>query len=92
MAPSSIGAGLLTRARNPLPLSSPLPSSALQKSVIDPLNKFVREAVTFVAGCQRPDKDFVKIATAVGVGFLVVGGTGYLVKFVHIPITQILIG
>ena len=76
----------------PPPCRPARPSSALQKQVIDPLTKFVREATSFVAGCSRPDNDFIKVATAVAVGFAVVGGTGYLVKFVHIPITQILIG
>ena len=88
--------------RRPSPGALPPPSlppslpparrSHLQKNVIDPLNDFFRDATSFVAGCSRPDKDFVKIATAVAVGFAVVGGTGYIVKFVHIPITQILIG
>ena len=86
--------GPISRARAPIPNTTlpSFPRSALQKQVIDPLNKFVREVHAFVSGCSRPDKDFVKIATAVAVGFAVVGGTGYLVKFVHIPITPILIG
>jgi hypothetical protein len=36
--------------------------------------------------------EFVDVARATLMGFLVMGFTGYLVKLVHIPINQILVG
>jgi protein transport protein SEC61 subunit gamma-like protein len=35
--------------------------------------------------------EFVKIAQAVGVGFVMMGAIGYTVKLVHIPINNIIV-
>ncbi|GAB7345956.1 hypothetical protein MBLNU457_4181t2 [Dothideomycetes sp. NU457] len=41
----------------------------------------------------RTDKrEFIKISQAVGVGFLVMGVIGYVVKLIHIPVNNILVG
>ncbi|KAL8413636.1 hypothetical protein RB594_005049 [Gaeumannomyces avenae] len=37
-------------------------------------------------------KEFLKICQAVGVGFLVMGAVGYVVKLIHIPLNNILVG
>ncbi|KAG6311112.1 hypothetical protein E4U44_004664 [Claviceps purpurea] len=37
-------------------------------------------------------KEFTKICQAVGTGFVVMGVVGYVVKLIHIPINQILVG
>jgi len=59
--------------------------------VIQPLKDFVRDSVHLVKKCTKPDrKEFVKIAWATGVGFLIMGFVGFFVKLVHIPINQIL--
>jgi len=51
----------------------------------------VRDSVHLVKKCTKPDrKEFVKIAWATGVGFLIMGFVGFFVKLVHIPINQIL--
>lgn len=34
----------------------------------------------------------IKICQAVGVGFLIMGAVGYLVKLIHIPVNNILVG
>ena len=36
-------------------------------------------------------KEFLKICQAVGVGFVVMGAIGYIVKLVHIPVNNILV-
>jgi len=54
---------------------------------------FLREGTQFVAKCTKPDKkEFLKIAQAVGVGFLVMGSIGYIIKLIHIPLNNILVG
>ncbi|KAL2065396.1 hypothetical protein VTL71DRAFT_3066 [Oculimacula yallundae] len=54
---------------------------------------FVRDGTQFLNRCTKPDKhEFLKISQAVGVGFLVMGAVGYLVKLIHIPVNNILVG
>ncbi|CZR58441.1 BfCon[1562] membrane component of ER protein translocation apparatus [Phialocephala subalpina] len=54
---------------------------------------FVKEGTQFVNRCTKPDmREFIKISQAVGVGFLVMGAVGYLVKLIHIPVNNILVG
>lgn len=36
--------------------------------------------------------EFMKVAFATTVGFLIMGFTGFLVKLVHIPINNIIVG
>ncbi|KNG47494.1 transport protein sec61 subunit gamma [Stemphylium lycopersici] len=41
----------------------------------------------------EPDKkEFIRISQAVGIGFLIMGVIGYVVKLVHIPVNNILVG
>jgi protein transport protein SEC61 subunit gamma-like protein len=41
----------------------------------------------------EPDKkEFIRISQAVGIGFLIMGVIGYIVKLVHIPVNNILVG
>ncbi|KAF8853949.1 secE/sec61-gamma protein [Acephala macrosclerotiorum] len=54
---------------------------------------FIKEGTQFVNRCTKPDlREFIKISQAVGVGFLVMGAVGYLVKLIHIPVNNILVG
>jgi protein transport protein SEC61 subunit gamma-like protein len=46
-----------------------------------------------VKKCTKPDrKEFMLIARATGLGFLIMGFIGFFVKLIHIPINNILIG
>ncbi|KAF2264348.1 SecE-domain-containing protein [Lojkania enalia] len=55
--------------------------------------EFVRDGMQFLARCTKPDRrEFIKISQAVGVGFVVMGVIGYIVKLVHIPVNNILVG
>ncbi|CAI6335622.1 protein translocation complex subunit SSS1 [Periconia macrospinosa] len=63
------------------------------KDFADVPQEFVKEGVQFMNRCTKPDKrEFLKISQAVGVGFVVMGVIGYVVKLVHIPVNNILVG
>ncbi|EJT53280.1 SSS1-ER protein-translocase complex subunit [Trichosporon asahii var. asahii CBS 2479] len=47
----------------------------------------------FLNRCTKPTKaEYIQLCRAVGVGFLVMGFIGYIVKVVHLPINNILVG
>ncbi|KAJ4286292.1 hypothetical protein N0V90_013326 [Kalmusia sp. IMI 367209] len=63
------------------------------KEIADVPQEFVKDGFQFVNRCTKPDKrEFIKISQAVGVGFLIMGVIGYVVKLVHIPVNNILVG
>jgi protein transport protein SEC61 subunit gamma-like protein len=46
-----------------------------------------------VKKCTKPNwEEFMDIAKATGIGFLIMGFIGFFVKLVHIHITNILLG
>jgi len=54
---------------------------------------FIKDGTQFINRCTKPDRrELLKISQAVGVGFLVMGAVGYLVKLIHIPVNNILVG
>lgn len=55
--------------------------------------EFMKDGTLFINRCTKPDKrEFIKISQAVGIGFIVMGVIGYVVKIIHIPINNILVG
>ncbi|KAF4510615.1 hypothetical protein G6O67_002491 [Ophiocordyceps sinensis] len=63
------------------------------ESLIEVPREFVREGFQFIHKCQKPDKkEFLKITQAIALGFLTMGTVGYVVKLIHIPINNILVG
>jgi protein transport protein SEC61 subunit gamma-like protein len=36
-------------------------------------------------------KEFIKLCQAVGMGFVVMGAIGYIIRVIHIPVNQILV-
>ncbi|CDO53518.1 similar to Saccharomyces cerevisiae YDR086C SSS1 Subunit of the Sec61p translocation complex that forms a channel for passage of secretory proteins through the endoplasmic reticulum membrane [Geotrichum candidum] len=53
--------------------------------------EFIKEGTTFLNRCTKPDcSEFIKIIRAVGVGFIVMGAIGYIVKLIHIPIRHLI--
>ena len=61
--------------------------------LIQPLQQFAKDSIHLVKKCTKPDrKEFMQIAKATGVGFLIMGFIGFFVKLVHIPINNILVG
>ncbi|KAI1176499.1 hypothetical protein F4777DRAFT_587914 [Nemania sp. FL0916] len=54
---------------------------------------FVKDGTQFINRCTKPDRnEYIKICQAVGVGFVVMGAIGYLVKLIHIPVNNVLVG
>ncbi|KKA27297.1 hypothetical protein TD95_003143 [Thielaviopsis punctulata] len=67
-------------------------SDAVQEFVEVPA-EFARDGIQFMRRCTKPDqKEFLKLCQAVGVGFLIMGAVGFLVKLIHIPVNNILVG
>ncbi|CEJ81754.1 Putative Protein translocation complex subunit SSS1 [[Torrubiella] hemipterigena] len=63
------------------------------ESLIELPKEFIKDGVQFINKCQKPDrKEFIKISQAIAVGFLTMGTVGYVVKLIHIPINNILVG
>ncbi|KAF1841694.1 hypothetical protein BKA63DRAFT_563770 [Paraphoma chrysanthemicola] len=63
------------------------------KEFADMPAEFLREGTLFMNRCTKPDKkEFIRISQAVGIGFLIMGVIGYIVKLVHIPVNNILVG
>ncbi|KAF2254723.1 protein translocase SEC6 [Trematosphaeria pertusa] len=63
------------------------------KEMADVPQEFVKDGLQFINRCTKPDKrEFIKISQAVGVGFVIMGVIGYIVKLVHIPVNNILVG
>ncbi|USP82755.1 transporter sec61 subunit gamma [Curvularia clavata] len=82
----------------PLESISPLHTStsvAMEnvKEFADMPAEFLKEGTLFMNRCTKPDKkEFIRISQAVGIGFLIMGVIGYVVKLVHIPVNNILVG
>ena len=63
----------------------------MEKAIDAPL-EFVREGNQFLSKCQHPDlKEYMKIISAVGIGFVAVGIIGYVIKLIHIPIRYVIV-
>ncbi|KAI0125295.1 protein transporter Sec61 subunit gamma [Xylariales sp. AK1849] len=63
------------------------------QEILDLPKDFIRDGSQFLGRCQKPDqKEFIKICQAVGTGFLIMGAVGYVVKLIHIPVNNILVG
>jgi len=60
---------------------------------LDMPKDFIKDGTQFLNRCTKPDRrEFLRICQAVGVGFLVMGAVGYVVKLIHIPVNNILVG
>lgn len=55
--------------------------------------QFYTDSVRLVRKCTKPNaKEFMKIARACTLGFLLMGVIGYLIKLVFVPINNIIVG
>ncbi|KAI9313506.1 protein translocase SEC61 complex gamma subunit [Dichotomocladium elegans] len=55
--------------------------------------QFFKDGAQFINRCRKPDqKEFLRITQAVAMGFAALGALGYIVKLIHIPINNILVG
>ncbi|CAM9623777.1 unnamed protein product [Heterosigma akashiwo] len=68
-------------------------SSDVNSQLIEPLKEFAKDSIHLVRQCTKPDREeFTKITKATGIGFLIMGFIGFIVKLVHIPINNIIVG
>ncbi|KAL7662396.1 hypothetical protein ABC855_g4643 [[Candida] zeylanoides] len=66
-------------------------AEGLEKITEVPL-EFFKDGSAFIKKCQKPDqKEYLKIIRAVGVGFVMMGVVGYVVKLLHIPIRYLIV-
>jgi len=63
------------------------------QDLADVPKEFFRDGTQFINRCTKPDRrEFIKISQAVGMGFLIMGAIGYVIKLIHIPVNNILVG
>ncbi|KAI9645320.1 hypothetical protein NHQ30_006056 [Ciborinia camelliae] len=63
------------------------------QSLLEIPTDFFKDGTQFISKCTKPDKrEFFNISRAVGIGFLIMGAVGYIVKLIHIPVNNILVG
>ncbi|KAM0754158.1 protein transporter Sec61 subunit gamma [Meredithblackwellia eburnea MCA 4105] len=63
------------------------------KQLIDVPRETIKEGTQFMKRCAKPSKEeYLTICRAVAIGFAIMGGIGYVVKLVHIPINHVLVG
>ncbi|XP_039482524.1 protein transport protein Sec61 subunit gamma [Drosophila santomea] len=56
-----------------------------------PSSDFYKNSLRFYRRCSKPDRqEFQRISLAIGVGFLMMGLIGFVVKLMHIPIVNII--
>ncbi|KAK9448653.1 uncharacterized protein V1518DRAFT_427803 [Limtongia smithiae] len=53
--------------------------------------EFFKDGSAFIKRCAKPNKkEYLRIVQIVGMGFIVMGTIGYIVKLVHIPIRHLI--
>lgn len=61
----------------------------MQQEFAELPKEFVKEGQLFIRRCQKPTKtEFLKISQAVGVGFVVMGAIGFIIKLSMLEIGQ----
>ena len=62
------------------------------EGTISSLKKFAADSQRFIQVCEKPDVvEFKKIAASCALGFAIMGGIGYVVKLLFIPINNIIL-
>lgn len=68
-------------------------SPTTSDSAVAAFADFARRGVHLVQRCEKPDRaEFFRTAAATGAGFLIVGFIGFVIKLIHIPINNVLVG
>ena len=72
------------------------------KDGVESVKKFAKDSARFLEVCEKPDVagktlfltifiEFKKIAVSCAIGFAIMGGIGYAVKLLFIPINNIIL-
>ncbi|ROT37661.1 translocase SEC61 complex gamma subunit [Sodiomyces alkalinus F11] len=63
------------------------------KEILEIPTEFAQDGIQFMRRCTKPDRaEYQRLVQAVGVGFLVMGAVGYVVRLIHYPVNNILVG
>ncbi|KCV73074.1 protein translocase SEC61 complex gamma subunit [Fonticula alba] len=59
----------------------------------DAPRQFYLDSQRLIRSCTKPTREeYISMTQAVAIGFLVMGFIGYIVKLVHIPINNVIVG
>ncbi|CAH6723941.1 protein transport protein Sss1p [[Candida] jaroonii] len=62
------------------------------EKLVEVPTEFFKDGTAFIKRCQKPSKnEYLKIIRAVGIGFIMMGVVGYVVKLLHIPIRYLIV-
>ncbi|KAH8279267.1 hypothetical protein KR026_005365, partial [Drosophila bipectinata] len=64
-----------------------------QMCLMIPSSGFFKDSMRFMKRCTKPNRqEFRRTSIAIAIGFFIMGTIGFLVKLMHIPITNIIMG
>lgn len=62
------------------------------EKITDAPVEFFKDGARFVQKCTKPSqKEYLQLIRAVGMGFIMMGVVGYLIKLIHIPIRYLIV-
>ncbi|KAF0276125.1 hypothetical protein FOG50_03046 [Hanseniaspora uvarum] len=63
-----------------------------KKTSTQETQQLINNSLSFINKCKKPSNaELFQIIRAVGMGFLVIGLLGYVVKLIHIPIRYLIV-
>ncbi|KAJ3361230.1 protein translocase SEC61 complex gamma subunit, archaeal and eukaryotic [Allomyces macrogynus ATCC 38327] len=72
--------------------SAPAPADQFAEFLDGP-KRFAKQSQLLINRCTKPTRnEFQQIFQVVGIGFLIMGFIGFVVKLIHIPINNIIVG
>jgi protein transport protein SEC61 subunit gamma-like protein len=74
--------------------TAPLITTAMadMEKITDAPVEFFRDGARFVQKCTKPtQKEYLQLIRAVGMGFIMMGVVGYVIKLIHIPIRYLIV-
>lgn len=67
-------------------------SGKATSSSFESQQQIINNSLQFIKKCKKPSNvELFQIIRAVGMGFLVIGLLGYVVKLIHIPIRYLIV-
>lgn len=62
------------------------------EKITDAPVEFFKDGARFVQKCTKPSqKEYLQLLRAVGMGFIMMGVVGYIIKLIHIPIRYLIV-
>jgi len=104
LTPETLQRSLKSVAKPPPPNSpTPRDKRSFQSSItmagdqvqelLEAPSEFAKSGIQFMRRCTKPDKaEYLRLCQAVGVGLVIMGAVGYIVKLIHMPLNRVLVG